>query len=86
MKFEEAKAALAVLAGKEAYSIQYAQMTYQVYDTVAEDVKPTCGVYIHGKGWHEAPTWAEALKKMEAEINGATPCDASEAPVDEVVI
>lgn len=85
MTFQEAKAALAILAGKEAYSIQYAQMTYQVYDTVAEDVKPTCGVYIHGKGWHEAPTWAEALKKMDVEICGKVACDADEAPVDEVV-
>ena len=85
MTFQEAKTALAVLAGKEAYSIQYAQMTYQVYDNPEEDVKPTCGVYIHGKGWHEAPTWAEALKKMEAEINGAILCDVDEAPVDEVV-
>ena len=85
MTFQEARTALAILAGKEAYSIRYEQMTYQIYDTVAEDVKPTCGVYIHGKGLHEAPTWAEALKMMENEIRGPVACDANEAPVDEVV-
>ncbi len=85
MTFQEAKAALAILAGKKAYAIRYEQMTYQIYDTVAEDVKPTCCVYIHGHPGHEAPTWAEALKKMEAEINGPVACDANEAPVDEVV-
>ena len=85
MKFAEAKASLAVLAGKESYALKYELMTYQVYDTVAEDVKPTCGVYIHGKGWHEAPTWAEALKKMGDEIRGPVACDADEAPVDEVI-
>ena len=85
MTFQEARNALAVLAGKEAYALKYELMTYQVYDNPAEDMRPSCGVYIHGKGWHESLTWGEALKKIEAEINGPVACDASEAPTDEVV-
>ena len=82
MTFEEAKTALAKLAGKEAYVISYELMTYQIYDNPALDVRPTCSIYIHGQHWAEGATWAEALKKLSDGM-GKTGADASEAPMGE---
>ena len=84
MTFEEAKTALAKLAGKEAYSLSYELMTYQIFDTQAKDTRATCDVYIHGQNRFSATTWAEALKKLSDSM-GVTGADASEAPTGEEV-
>lgn len=82
MTFEEAKTALAVLAGKESYALSYELMTYQIYDNAAMDTRPTCEVYIHGQKRCSAKTWAAALKEM-SDAMGKTGADASEAPGEE---
>ena len=82
MTFEEAKTALAVLAGKETYAISYELMTTQIYGD-GRDKFPACGVYISGQKWHQAKTWSEALKAM-SDAMGVTGADASEAPGEEV--
>ena len=78
MTFEEAKTALAVLAGKKSYALSYELMTTQIYGD-GRDKIPACGVYISGTEWYQGKTWSEALKKLSDSM-GVTGADASEAP------
>ena len=82
MTFEEAKSALAVLAGKKSYAISYELMTTQIYGD-GRDKIPACGVYISGTEWYQGKTWSEALKKISDSM-GVTGADAAEAPGEEV--
>ena len=78
MTFDEAKIALAKLAGKETYALSYELMVTQIYGD-GRDIFPACGVYIGGQKWHQAKTWSEAIKEM-SDAMGVTWADASEAP------
>ena len=82
MTFEEAKIALAKLAGKESYAISYELMITQIYGD-GRDIIPACGVYIKGQKWHQAKTWEAVLKEM-SDAMGVTEADASEAPTGEL--
>jgi hypothetical protein len=81
MTFQEAKTALAALAGNEAYDLIYELMTYNIYPD-QRDQRATCGVYINGQKWHEGSTWSEALKSI-SDAMGKSGVDANEAPGDE---
>jgi hypothetical protein len=74
MKFEDAEKSLAELAGDRYYSITYTRTRFS--KDAGGDHEQECRLYIAPKSADteptrvEAPTWAEALAKLTAELNG----------------
>ncbi len=73
--FRSAQRQVAKLADGRLHGLNYSFTKYASGTTEA-----LCGVYIDGQDWQEAPTWKEAIRKMDIAINGEPEADLEEAP------